>query len=307
MDANYPIPPSNDGQRLLLGATDDHLWKKKVRKGKKSSPPYVPQTTESQQVKEKLEGQAYTKRYAELQEDVRCMSLCVLYGKYRLEYNSWKRARNPDTRQEGVDFDYVAFGDFRNWLVHLGLRPSRDHSADRINFNKGYEVGNLRWASKEQQAENRKTTKRISWDGDSYTRKGFAKFLGVPYKRLTKQLERGWPLSRIVLTAGKPMDPVADFRLPTPTLEQEYWRRPAKYHVLQRLEWLPRYYQDQSKLAPTRGLRLKFKEMSDTAEWELQQKYAERNALVGAKQIELLEELSRVDPDFDPIPTSPPG
>ena len=41
-------------------------------------------------------------------------------------------------------------------LTTLGERPSALHSLDRKNNNKGYEPGNLRWATKKQQSDNRR-------------------------------------------------------------------------------------------------------------------------------------------------------
>lgn len=45
---------------------------------------------------------------------------------------------------------------FSNFLQHIGKRPTSAHSVDRIDNNKGYEIGNVRWATRYQQVQNRR-------------------------------------------------------------------------------------------------------------------------------------------------------
>lgn len=50
---------------------------------------------------------------------------------------------------------------FAAWIIeNLGERPSLGHSLDRIDNDKGYEPGNLRWGTRGQQARN---TRRNIW------------------------------------------------------------------------------------------------------------------------------------------------
>src|SRR5262249_32905676 len=50
--------------------------------------------------------------------------------------------------------DYPAFRNYVN--QHLGPKPSPSHTIDRTNNNGNYEPGNLRWATKSEQVQNRR-------------------------------------------------------------------------------------------------------------------------------------------------------
>ena len=59
----------------------------------------------------------------------------------------------------GIEMRYQSFEDF---ILDVGLRPSAKHSLDRINNAGHYEIGNCRWATKSQQASNRRDRSRKS-------------------------------------------------------------------------------------------------------------------------------------------------
>lgn len=43
---------------------------------------------------------------------------------------------------------------FKTWLAEMGPRPAPEYSCDRINNTRGYEPGNIRWATPTQQRAN---------------------------------------------------------------------------------------------------------------------------------------------------------
>ena len=45
---------------------------------------------------------------------------------------------------------------FDSFICHVGWKPTNKHSIDRINNDKGYEFGNVRWATKSEQRKNQR-------------------------------------------------------------------------------------------------------------------------------------------------------
>lgn len=61
----------------------------------------------------------------------------------------------------GIVFKFPSVRAAAEWVLdNLGVRPSPAHSIDRVDNARGYEPGNLRWATRAEQARNKRAYRR---------------------------------------------------------------------------------------------------------------------------------------------------
>jgi hypothetical protein len=93
---------------------------------------------------------------------------------------------------------------YRAFAVAVGPRPSLLHSIDRIDTNKDYEPGNMKWSTNKEQSNNRRTNVWLQWNGESVTLMQLAELEQVNYNLLHKLLQGCClPLGDIVAKAKK--------------------------------------------------------------------------------------------------------
>ncbi|MET1083288.1 MAG: hypothetical protein ABWY12_09620, partial [Burkholderiales bacterium] len=122
-------------------------------------------------------------------------------GSKTVEYRIWfalKRrclnARDPAYAYyggRGITVCEAWINSFAQFLADMGPRPSAKHSIDREDNNGPYSPANCRWATPAEQSRNRRTTRLISFRGETRCVSEWSHALGM--KRITLQARIGNP------------------------------------------------------------------------------------------------------------------
>lgn len=107
------------------------------------------------------------------------------------EWKTWvgiiKRCTDPSEKcyprygGAGVTVCDEWLSSFTTFFAHIGTKPSSKHSIDRIDNNRGYEPGNVRWATATEQNRNRRNVKLIDYEGKKLTTKEYCNAVGLSY------------------------------------------------------------------------------------------------------------------------------
>jgi hypothetical protein len=124
------------------------------------------------------------------------------------EFSVWSGVRERCFNEKNPAFHYYGGRGItmcREWaesfpafLADMGTRPSPRHTLDRIDNSRGYEPGNCRWATQEEQANNRRSTVKIEHDGEVLSVAQWAKRFGLPKATLWGRLREGVPFKEAV-------------------------------------------------------------------------------------------------------------
>lgn len=100
----------------------------------------------------------------------------------------------------GIDVCERWLESFENFYLDMGCRPSKNHSLDRIDNNKGYSPLNCRWATNEEQNRNKSNTIMIEINGLVKSLPEWCDEFGVNRNSVRTRIKRGWNPSDAVTT-----------------------------------------------------------------------------------------------------------
>ena len=129
------------------------------------------------------------------------------------EYVSWSnmksRCNNPKNKMykyyggRGIVVD-ESLRSFKNFFAALGAAPDGT-TLDRIDNDGPYAAGNVRWADKSTQMNNRSDNRRLTHNGETKTLAEWSKQIGVSLPTIWARLKYGHSvekaLSSTILTA----------------------------------------------------------------------------------------------------------
>lgn len=126
------------------------------------------------------------------------------------EYCSWLdmkgRCYRPKTQRyknyggRGISVCDRWINSFDNFLLDLGMKPSKDYSLERINVNGNYEPSNCKWATSEEQHNNKTTSVFIEYDGKKLTAAQWGRIYGLTGTNILSRFRMGWDLDRVMNT-----------------------------------------------------------------------------------------------------------
>lgn len=123
-------------------------------------------------------------------------------GRHTREYKAYRGmlercydARSSEYRRyggRGIGVCDAWRDSFDVFVRDAGLCPGAGYSIDRIDNERGYEPGNVRWATAKEQARNTRRNRVLEVDGRAQCVAAWAEELGVAPQMIFKRLAMGW-------------------------------------------------------------------------------------------------------------------
>jgi hypothetical protein len=120
-------------------------------------------------------------------------------------YRAWKaiktRCTNPNQKQwkdyggRGIRMCQEWTDSFEAFYAHIGPAPSDQHTIERKETSKGYEPGNVRWATKLEQARNKRSNRMLTFNGQTRCVTEWGEITGIGGRTLAKRLHDGWSIN----------------------------------------------------------------------------------------------------------------
>lgn len=180
----------------------------------------------------------YRGRYDQLVKDVENLSPGELKAKYKSEYSSWSN-RKHWAKVNDVSWS-ACMNTFAAFLLANGPIPEKSWTLDRIDPKGHYTPGNIRWASKRTQAQNRTSARAITIRGVTYTLSGLAKLGKRTYDAVRMGIHRKGH-QYVAKLLAKPDTPVAPS-------EELLWQFPEDHRSWLEERYENRGYRDQNRL-----------------------------------------------------------
>lgn len=128
-------------------------------------------------------------------------------------YQCWSKIKmkcyNPSNSDfylygaRGITMFHEWFNSFENFFSYIGVPPSNKHSIDRINNDGNYEPGNVRWATPIEQANNKRRSVRINFNGNPITIREASEISGIKAASIGHYRRKGKNLNDIIFLRKK--------------------------------------------------------------------------------------------------------
>lgn len=130
-------------------------------------------------------------------------------AEYKTYYSMLQRCYNPSHESykhyggRGVRVCKEWKESYNKFLAHIGRRPTKHHQIERNDNDGDYTPVNVRWATCAEQANNRRASRFICFEGLRLTISQWSRVVGINPQAISYRLSRGWSADRILTTPGK--------------------------------------------------------------------------------------------------------
>ena len=134
---------------------------------------------------------------------------------YRIWQNMKNRCRHPnnprykDYGARGITYceEWERFEPFYKWAQETGYNDNL--TIERIDNNKGYSPDNCRWATKEEQQYNKRTTHYLTYKGETKSMAEWSKIMNVNLQTLASRINYlHWSVEKALETPTKQINKV---------------------------------------------------------------------------------------------------
>jgi len=126
------------------------------------------------------------------------------------EYGVWRtmrgRCNDPNNHKyesygaRGIKVCSEWENSFHQFIFDMGRRPFGGASIERRDNSRGYCKDNCFWANPEIQARNRRSNLYLEHNEKKMLLIDWAKETGIPMKRISARLKRGWSIEKSLTT-----------------------------------------------------------------------------------------------------------
>jgi hypothetical protein len=140
--------------------------------------------------------------------DARRGNVSAEYSRYTAARNRCNNPKNPQYEYYGGRGIEFRFESFEQFLAEVGRRPSPNYSIDRINNDGHYEPGNVRWASRSEQAYNRRKARiprrrrLLTYNGETASLLEWSERVGINAGTISSRIDRHGYSVEEALTRG---------------------------------------------------------------------------------------------------------
>ena len=132
-----------------------------------------------------------------------CMKGTKLYNTWHGMRDRTRRKSHPQYKNYGgrgikVCEEWNDFNTFYKWAVKSGYKEGL--TIDRIDNDDGYNPKNCRWATRKEQANNKRNNHILTYNGESHNIEEWAKILEMTRGTLVNRVRRGWSMEEIFNT-----------------------------------------------------------------------------------------------------------